>query len=126
MAKLTISQASEQFSVGRSTLYRAVSSGKISVHQENGVKYIDSSEMVRVFSQSGTGGTVPRDNLDTSRDNERIMLESENDSLKKQNRLLERLASSQEKNIAEKEAVIVNQREIIAAFFKRLNPPKKK
>lgn len=126
MARLTISEASEQFSVGRSTLYRAVSNGKISVHQENGVKYIDSSEMVRVFSQSGTGGTVPRDNLDTSRDNERIMLESENDSLKKQNRLLERLASSQEKNIAEKEAVIVNQREIIAAFFKRLNPPKKK
>jgi hypothetical protein len=59
MAKLTITQASQQFSVGRSTLYRSIQSGRITVHHENGVKYIDSSEMVRVYRPRETSGTVP-------------------------------------------------------------------
>lgn len=59
MARLTITQASRQFSVGRSTLYRAVSAGRITVHHENGVKYIDSSEMIRVYRPRETSGTVP-------------------------------------------------------------------
>ena len=58
MAKLSITEAARQFSVGRSTLYRHIKMGRITVHHENGIKYIDSSEMVRVYSPSGTGETV--------------------------------------------------------------------
>ena len=59
MAKLSITEASNQFSVGRSTLYRHIKMGRITVHHENGLKYIDSSEMVRVYRPRETGETVP-------------------------------------------------------------------
>ena len=50
MARLTISDAIKQSGVARSTFYKKyVNQGLISVSEHNGKKYIDSSELVRVF-----------------------------------------------------------------------------
>ena len=50
MARLTISEAIKQSGVARSTFYRKyVKQGLISVSEHDGKKYIDSSELVRVF-----------------------------------------------------------------------------
>lgn len=50
MAKLSISDAIKQSGVARSTFYKKyVRQGLISVSEDNGKKYIDSSELVRVF-----------------------------------------------------------------------------
>lgn len=50
MARLTISDAIKQSGVARSTFYRKyVRQGLISVSEHDGKKYIDSSELVRVF-----------------------------------------------------------------------------
>ena len=50
MARLTISDAIKQSGVARSTFYRKyVKQGLISVSGHDGKKYIDSSELVRVF-----------------------------------------------------------------------------
>jgi hypothetical protein len=50
MARLTISDAIKQSGVARSTFYRKyVRQGLISVSEHDGRKYIDSSELVRVF-----------------------------------------------------------------------------
>lgn len=50
MARLTISDAIKQSGVARSTFYRKyVKQGLISVSEHDGKKYIDSSELVRVF-----------------------------------------------------------------------------
>ena len=50
MARLTISDAIKQSGVARSTFYRKyVKQGIISVTEHDGKKYIDSSELVRVF-----------------------------------------------------------------------------
>ena len=50
MARLTISDAINQSGVARSTFYRKyVKQGLISVSEHDGKKYIDSSELVRVF-----------------------------------------------------------------------------
>ena len=122
MAKLTISAAAREFGVSRSTLYRAISNGTVSIQHENGVKYIDSSEMVRHY---GTPRETPRDNLDVSTRLAETALETEVKHLKKQISLLERLASGQDREIEQKEKVIESQREMLTAFFKRLNPPKK-
>jgi hypothetical protein len=50
MVRLTISEAIKQSGVARSTFYRKyVKQGLISVSEHDGKKYIDSSELVRVF-----------------------------------------------------------------------------
>ena len=50
MVRLTISDAIKQSGVARSTFYRKyVKQGLISVSEYDGKKYIDSSELVRVF-----------------------------------------------------------------------------
>ena len=50
MARLTISEAIKQSGVARSTFYKKyVKQGLISVSEHDGKKYIDSSELVRVF-----------------------------------------------------------------------------
>ena len=118
MAKLNITQAAREWGVARSTLQRAIKSGRISIHQENGSKYIDSSEMIRVYGEASASS---RSTLGAAQD----ILEIENESLKKQIRTLERLVDSQEKNLERQESVIANQREMLTAFFKRLRPPKK-
>lgn len=119
MAKLTISKASREFSVGRSTLYRAIQSGRITVTQENAVKYIDSSEMIRVYGASEnptdttwtTGGTAMEQQLEVEKIHHKY-LKSENERLKK--------------DIERMDTTISNQREMLTSFFKRLNPPKKR
>lgn len=119
MAKLNITQAAREWGIARSTLQRAIKSGRISIHQENGYKYIDSSEMVRVY---GEASTTHRSTLGVAQD----ILEVENEALKKQIRILERLVDSQEQSLDRQEQVIVNQRDMLTAFFKRLKPPSKK
>lgn len=50
MTKLSISEAIKQSGVARSTFYKKyVQQGLISISVDNGKKYIDSSELVRVF-----------------------------------------------------------------------------
>lgn len=50
MARLSISEAIKQSGVARSTFYnKYIKKGLISVSLDDGTKYIDSSELVRVF-----------------------------------------------------------------------------
>ena len=50
MAQLTISEAIRRSGIGRTQFYsRYIKKGLISVSEHNGRKYIDSSELVRVF-----------------------------------------------------------------------------
>lgn len=50
MAKLTITQAIEQSGISRTHFYtHYIKKGLISVSEDNGKKFIDSSELVRVF-----------------------------------------------------------------------------
>jgi hypothetical protein len=50
MAKLSITQASKAAQISRQTMYRKyINTGKISVELINEQKYIDTSELIRVF-----------------------------------------------------------------------------
>ena len=50
MARLSVSDAIKQSGVARSTFYKKyVKQGLISVSEHDGKKYIDSSELIRVF-----------------------------------------------------------------------------
>lgn len=119
MAKLNITQAAREWNIARSTLQRAVKRGDVAVTTgENGVKTIDSSEMVRAYGAANGRSAV---NLGTPSVTTNIEVEY----LKKQVTVLERMIKLQETNLTEKERVIENQREMLTAFFKRLNPPKK-
>ena len=52
MARLSVSEAIKQSGVARSTFYsRYINKGLISVSVSDGKKYIDSSELVRVFPE---------------------------------------------------------------------------
>jgi len=122
MAKLTISAAAREFGVSRSTLYRAVSNGTVSIQHENGSKYIDSSEMVRVY---GASKNASNDNLDVLKRGAVGALEIELKYLREQSELLKKMIAGQDREIEQKEKVIESQRDMLATFFKRLNPPKK-
>jgi excisionase family DNA binding protein len=119
MAKLTITKAAKQFSVGRSTLYRAIHSGRLTVHRENGVKYIDSSEMVRVY---GTGGN-PADTTWTSDD---TALEQQLEVEKLHHKYLRSENALLKSELEKKDTIISNQRDMLTSFFKRIAPPKRK
>lgn len=61
MAKLTLRQAAAAVGLSRQTIYRAVSSGRLSVEQdEQGQKMVDTSELMRVF-----GPLQPRTDTET-------------------------------------------------------------
>ena len=64
MALLTLTQAAKTVGIARSTLYRAIRNGRLSVvSQPNGSKKIDTSELQRVFGplQSTTKPTGQHD-----------------------------------------------------------------
>lgn len=61
MAKLNISQASKKWGVARSTLRRAIQNGHLTATTgKNQWKYIDSSEMVRVYGGANGVNGAPK------------------------------------------------------------------
>ena len=83
MARLSISDAIKQSGVSRSSFYaKYVSKGLISVSEDKGKKYIDTSELLRVFGELKHGqsedslGLSKKDNLglDDSAKDEQIKL----------------------------------------------------
>ena len=61
MARISITEASRKFSVGRSTLYRHIESGRITVHSENDLKYLDTSDLIRLYRPIETSNNAPID-----------------------------------------------------------------
>lgn len=119
MAKLNITQAANEWGIARSTLQRAVKRGEVSVTKgKNGYNAVDSSEMVRVYgaakerSAVSVGAAVGTD-----------ILTIKVEMIERENRLLRERVNDLKEMMETKEKVIVNQREIIAAFFRRLPPP---
>ena len=120
MANLNITQAARQWGIARSTLQRAVKRGDISLTaSENGMKYIDSSEMMRVYGEALGSSAV---NLGVASDTHGKEIKLLREQIQTLNRLIER----QDQFIEEKEKVIESQRHYISAFFKRLAPIKSK
>lgn len=62
MAILSVSEASRRWQLGRSNLYRAINSGRLSLSTSpDGAKGLDTSELVRVFGEPShrTSANVP-------------------------------------------------------------------
>ncbi len=86
MAKLTISEASKKWNVGRSTLYRMIQSGKLSATTGKGGRKLDTSELLRVL---GEPEVVSRDAPQDSQWNtERHVLQQLIEQLKTENEFL--------------------------------------
>ena len=53
MSLLTIVEASKQFKVGRTTIYKAIKRGDLTPQKNHdGVQVIDAQDMIRVFGSS--------------------------------------------------------------------------
>ena len=86
MALLTLTQAAKAAGIARSTLYRAIHNGRISVvSQPNGSKSIDTSELQRVFGPL-RDATKPKRQYDASQDV--ALLQASIDALERENGLL--------------------------------------
>ena len=123
MAKLTARQVSKQWNVSRSTVYSKMDRGGLAYETgSDGIKYIDSSEAMRVF-----GSTVdsPRTVSVDSDPQEITHLRHQLELAETHKKYLISENSLLKSESARKDAIIANQREMLTAFFKRLNPPKK-
>ena len=86
MALLTLTQAAKTAGIARSTLYRAIRNGRISVvSQPNGNKGIDTSELQRVFGPLQSA-TKPTRQYDAPQDV--ALLQTRIDALERENGLL--------------------------------------
>ena len=86
MALLTLTQAAKTAGIARSTLYRAIHNGRISVvSQPNGTKGIDTSELQRVFGPLQRT-TEPAKQYDAPQDV--ALLQVRIDALERENGLL--------------------------------------
>ena len=86
MTLLTLTQAAKTAGIARSTLYRAIRNGRISVvSQPNGSKGIDTSELQRVFGPL-QGATKLTGQHDTPQDV--VLLHARIDALERENALL--------------------------------------
>ena len=86
MTILTLTQAAKTAGIARSTLYRAIQKGRISVvSQPNGSKGIDTSELQRVFGPL-QGATKPIRQYDAPQDV--ALLQTRIDALERENGLL--------------------------------------
>ena len=97
MARLNITQAAKRWGVARSTLQRAVKRGDISAKtDDNGYKYIDTSEMIRVYGEASSSSS------DVSTVNMGVLVGAKDEQIK----ILNQLVDSQALNLLEKEKVI--------------------
>lgn len=120
MAKQTISASAKSAGISRQSLYtNYINTGKISVCEEGkGRKYIDTSEILRVFGELKTVKPVLSDDT-----NNRHMLTQELDTLKQQNmQLLERLTElrEREKTAMEREKWLQGQIETLSSSLKQI------
>ena len=114
MAKLNITQAANEWGIARSTLQRAVKRGEVSVTKgENGYNAVDSSEMARVYGAANGRSAV---SLGAAVGTDILAIKVE--MLERENRLLRERVNDLKEMMEAKEKVIVNQREIITAFFR--------
>lgn len=85
VARLSISEAIKQSGVARSTFYnKYIKKGLISVSLDNGTKYIDSSELVRVFPQM----SYETNENNTEKTTKDTTIQAENNLLKMEVKLL--------------------------------------
>ena len=84
---ISISDASKQFRVSRTTLYRMRDAGQISfVKRVNGTTGIDTSELIRVFGENK--GEQSRETKCNTTDSQNYNVVTENFYLKKENEML--------------------------------------
>lgn len=103
MARLTVSEAIRQSGVSRSSFYaKYVNQGLISVSEDNGKKYIDTSELLRVFGS--LKGKQSTDNPQTSSENNVGLDDSVKDTQIKL--LQQQLAKSEERETFYQEQLI--------------------
>ena len=86
MTILTLTQAAKAASVARSTLYRAIRKGRISVvSQPNGSKGIDTAELIRVF---GAVQDTTEQGQQSNAQQDVALLRARIDALERENTLL--------------------------------------
>jgi hypothetical protein len=59
MARITISAAAKRGFASRTTLYRAVKDGRLTVHQDGDKKTLDFADLVKVFGEPGDRTAAP-------------------------------------------------------------------
>lgn len=121
MARLTISEAIRQSGISRSTFYeKYIRPGKISVSESHGKKFIDSSEVLRVFGE--LKGHTEKDIREQTESNEvgqkDITLAVQAEQIKQ---LTERLAEAKER-----EQQYIDRETFHREQIKLLEAPKKK
>ena len=86
MTILTLTQAAKAAGVARSTLYRAIRNGRISVvSQPNGNKGIDTAELIRVFGPLQDAAEQPQQ---SNAQQDVALLRARIDALERENTLL--------------------------------------
>ncbi len=107
MAKVGATEAEKLTGVNRSTIHRAMKSGKLSYEtDENGHKKIDVSELERVFGLQQQGATprnVAQRCNDTPRNDARL-LQTQLDAEREKNKLMQDRLSDKEARIGELES----------------------
>jgi DNA-binding transcriptional MerR regulator len=96
MTKVSITQASKMANISRQTMYRKyIATGIISVETENGIKTIDTSELLRVFGVLHDTGvslqhceTLNIDSVDTVKDKLIKLLEEQLQEAKEEKKWL--------------------------------------
>ena len=103
MAQISISEASQLWKVSRSTIYRRIVSGILSVKQsESGVKKVETSEMVRVFGEPNNQVIHHETkNIFSVKQVEKVSFQAEIDGLKKEISSLKRENDSLRQQIDE-------------------------
>ena len=98
MTVLTLTQAAKATGVARSTLYRAIRKGRISmVSQPNGGKGIDTTELMRVF---GTVQDTTEQEQQSNTHQDAALLRVRIDALERENTLLrDEVQTSREREI---------------------------
>lgn len=115
MAKLTISEAIRQSGIGRTQFYsKYVKQGLISVSESNGKKFIDTSELLRVFGE--LRGEQPKNTTEQVKTD--ATEQARSDSLKQ----TEQIRMLQEQLIESKQREEFYQSQIIS-LTNRLAPP---